>query len=193
MLIKYQPNPLNTIIELDAHDIEILRLKITISELEERIYSAGFHLEPGERFSVETARLRLGADTLEEHLSKSVPEHLDLFVAELRGSHAGDCTCVPCSCMKCQAEELLGISTIEGLGKHPAHYMESAFADGRDIDAAIAYLDDYRPSRTGVWLGHPQEEFDQHAPRWTREVKHAAAWLRRYRDDVYLPSGVLHG
>jgi hypothetical protein len=185
MQIKYQPNPLDTIIELDAHDAEVLRLKIRIGELERRIGSAAYHLEPGEWFNVETARLRLDVGALKEHLSKSVPELFDLFVAELRGPHVGDCTCVPWSCMKCRAEELLGINTIAGLGKHPAHYIESAFLDGRDIDAAIAYLDGYRPVRTGAWLRHPQEEFDQHVPRWTADAKHAAEWLRNYRDNTY--------
>ncbi len=49
------------------------------------------------------------------------------LVDALKNAHCGDCTCIACSCDKCHAEELLGIHTTRGLGKHEASYVEAAF------------------------------------------------------------------
>lgn len=185
MHIHYQPNPLQTIIELDPHDLEKLRLKLMIEDLQERLYGAHFHLEPGKYFDVAAAIRSLDVNSLEDApFERKIDRLVDLCIEELRGQHIGDCTCQPCSCMKCHAERLLGIDTIEGLGKHAAHKIDAAFATERSLDAAIASLEDYKPVRGESWLRFPQADFDQHIPRWTEEAHHAAAWLRAYRDRI---------
>lgn len=34
------------------------------------------------------------------------------YLEDLNGWHVGDCTCVPCSCGKCHAENLVGVDTL---------------------------------------------------------------------------------
>jgi hypothetical protein len=182
MHIHYHPNPLQTVIELESHDLERLRLKLTIDDLQDRIYGAHFHLEPGKYFDVEAAIRSLDVHSLEEEpFERKIDRLVDICVDELRGQHIGDCTCQPCSCMKCHAERLLGIDTIKGLGKHAAHKIDTAFAVERSLDEAIAWLDDYKPERGEAWLRFPQADFERHIPRWTEEARQAAAWLREYR------------
>jgi hypothetical protein len=185
MIIHYHPNPLQTVVELDAYDLEKLRLKLMIEDLQDRIYGAHLHLEPGKYYDVAAAIRSLDVNSLEEApFERKIDRLLDICVEELRGQHIGDCTCQPCSCMKCHAERLLGIDTIEGLGKHAAHKIDSAFATERSLNEVIASLEDYKPVRGESWSRFPQEDFDRHIPRWTEEARHAAAWLRAYRDRI---------
>jgi len=109
MLIRYAHNPLRTVIELDEAGRERLRLKIEIEELEERVYGAHFHLEPGEHFDPASALRALDVDGLEDvPRRKRIAELAEMYEADLRDAHAGDCTCFPSSCVKCHAEGLLG-------------------------------------------------------------------------------------
>lgn len=71
---------------------------------------------------------------------KVTDEEVEWVVRGLRTEHGGDCTCIPCSCRKCWAEEYLGIDTIAGLGKHSAAKIQGAFKIGKTIDAAIDIL-----------------------------------------------------
>lgn len=163
MIINYHPNPLRTTVDLDDDDRQRLRLKLIIEELEERIYGAHFHLEPGDSFDPVEALKELDVDSLEsESFDKRIDKLLNHYTEELQGIHCGDCTCVPCSCSKCHAEHLLGIDTTKGLHKHPAHYINSAYCDGREtLDEALEHLANYIPVRSGDWLAFPQEEFDR--------------------------------
>jgi hypothetical protein len=182
MNIHYQPNPLRTVVELDDNDLETLRLKLIIEDLQDRIYGAHFHLVSGERFDVQAAIRSLNVEGLEdEPFEKRISGLLAICVDELRGAHIGDCTCQPCTCMKCYAETLLGIDTIKGLDKHAAIKIENAFASAHSFDEALTWLDEYKPVRTETWLRFPQEDFDRHVPRWTEEARQAADWLRHYR------------
>lgn len=185
MLIHYHPNPLCSVVELDVYDVEKMRLKLIIEDLQERVYGAHFALE---KANIEAAMRELDIAGLEdEPFNKRLNQRLELFADELRGVHYGDCTCVPCSCAKCYAESLLDIDTIPGLGKHSATKIEAAFRDGRSLDEAIVWLDNYKPERGGDWLRFSQEDFDRHVPRWTEEAKEAAVWLREYRDKHFSP------
>ncbi len=111
-------------------------------------------------------------------------EEVQNYIHYLNTQHMGDCTCVPCSCMRCHAEEMLGINTIKGLGKHQASKVLGAFGkDGnRTIDEAIASLDvtpEYNKSPT--W---PDSlDYNIHIPRWESERKSAAALLRTYKEE----------
>ena len=206
MKITYTPNPLNTIIELDEHEKEILRLKIKINLLEEDLGSAAVYLDPKNASWVMKPSPRrpegytqesLIAEVLEDYLNMSymysegehkgkglderVNELLEYYIVELRAGHAGDCTCFPASCCKCHAEGLLGINTIEGLGKHEAHKILAAFSykDGetwkeRSLGEAMAILQ----KSNAAW----QVSTDQspHAPRWKAEAGRALEWMEAY-------------
>lgn len=184
MQVTYTENPLETLVELDKRDRQILRLKLTIEELQETLGSSLVELEnkdadlSGIRNSLEWSNwcgTKFEAD---------ITERLESLMNVLRSSHVGDCTCVPCSCSKCQAENHLGINTIQGLGKHQASYIYAAF-DTEPTPSArevIAKLESYQPKRSGGWENSSQQDFDKHVPRWTDLSHQAAHWLRAYTD-----------
>jgi hypothetical protein len=155
MKITYTPNPLSTIIELDEHEKEILRLKIKVNELEEHLGSASILLDPkNASWALKASARYPNGRTMEDVVNGMLGKELDLnlsyiystdeyegkgldervemllehYLGELQSSHSGDCTCFPASCSKCHAEEMLGINTIEGLSKHRAHKIERAFS-----------------------------------------------------------------
>ena len=205
MKITYTPNPLDTIVELEPHEVELLRLKIKLKEYEEMIFSAHFTI---------TDRLKdlgsLKARSLEEavtaardmldpkywcsdgpsELDARVEELLQHYMAELKGSHCGDCTCVPMSCSKCHAEELLGIDTLRPFpGKGAGFRIASVFSRWNpatkqhdqpevSLDDAIQQLAAYKPSSAGpAW--------EPHAERWNREAKAAHDFLVNYRNQHF--------
>lgn len=91
--------------------------------------------------------------------------------------HFGDCTKVSCSCTKCQAEEILGINTTDGLSS--LHYISGAFPDtSTTIDQAIENL-----SREVNYL----EDWHQpHVERWNKERAAACISLVRYKNRHFL-------
>ncbi len=185
MIIRHKSNPLRTVIELNDHDRTILRLKLEIEELENRVYGAYVCLEDGD---ASKALARLNVRGLEdEPLAKRLDIMMRYSLEALNEEHMGDCVCEPCSCSKCHAENLLGIDTIEGLGKHAANHIRSAFGDNRGIDEAIAWLTDYQPQPSPEWLRVASKEaFKLHVPRWRQEASEAADWLRDYRQKHFL-------
>lgn len=185
MKITYTPNPLETIVELDEHEQEVFKLKIKIAEMESDMFSAHFYLQEGKDwYSVEDARKELDPNYFVSDegngLDKRVQQLFECYIADLKSSHIGDCTCVACSCTKCYAESLLGIDTIQGLGKHEGHAIYSAFnyKDGdewkkRSLPEALEILRTYKPN--AAWQG-----WEAHADRWTAERKRAYEWLLNY-------------
>lgn len=216
MKITYTPNPLRTIVELDEHEQEIFKLKLKISELEEAMGSASVYLDPKNASWVmnKTPR-RPDGHTLETLIEEVRKDYLDMdyfytdkepsgldervnelfehYIQELQGSHLGDCTCFAMSCSKCHAESKLGIDTLNGLGKHPGHRIQSAFSykEGdvwkeRTLDEAIVLLDNFNPNPpadTSAW--DKVGGFWSHVPRWKAENKQAFDWLIAYRDQHF--------
>lgn len=188
MKVHWEPNPLYSTIELDEHDKEVLRFRIHIQQLEETLIDAGLYIEES-RFDLERVRKvlhwdRWSVDEDEESaLKTTIERHHKWFVTELEdGFHAGDCTCIPATCMKCVAEDALGFSTIEGLGKHMAIKIDAAFDNKNDgsvsIDEAIRRLEEYKPH--AKWAG-----WEAHADRWKGEAAKALEWLVKYRDEHF--------
>ena len=109
MRIVYTQNPLETVVEIDDMDRKVLRLKLIIELLEENLGEAAFHVGK-EHFDLDIVKKAVAWDTWSgEKFEAAINERITLAESELCGSHVGDCTCVPCSCMKCWAEDLLGI------------------------------------------------------------------------------------
>lgn len=108
----------------------------------------------------------------------------DAYVEALRDVHVGDCTCVPCSCLKCWAESYLGIDTMPGLGKSLAYKVDAAFGDTdeRTIDEAIKWLANYDPKPTSPMWDGKEKLWESCLPRWRDEARQACAWLVAYRD-----------
>lgn len=195
MNIIYNKNPLRSTIELDEMEKKLLWHKIKINEMEEMLFSAHFHLQKDKHFDLEKAKEAVDPDYYctdeQSKLDKRCDMLLEHFIEELNSFHAGDCTCVPCSCSKCHAESLLGIDTIKGLGKHSAYKIDGAFGkdNEKSIDEAIEVLVNYKtPIKGAGWEKFTQEQFEQHIPRWRAEAKAAADWLINYKKE-HFPNG----
>lgn len=193
MKITYNENPLHTTVELDDHEKEVFKLKLKLKEYEEILFDAHFHLQEDKQwFNLAGVRKTLNPDRWctddESPVDKRVNELFEHYIEELMSVHLGDCVCFAMSCSKCHAEQLLGIDTISGLGKYAANKIESMFRAGKNIHEAVDALDSYDPVYTGEggWDKHGgKAAWDQHVPRWTTEAKHAAVWLRNYRDQHF--------
>jgi len=134
--------------------------------------------------------------------SDASPEWLNAlhgdFVTALRDAHIGDCTCVPCSCLKCHAEGYLGIDTIPGLANYLAYKVNVAFGrdNERSLDEAIVALEPqsslwdsaeirqaqewligYRAA-LGEWLGHD----DGAMRRPAEDLRALAIWIEQRQD-----------
>lgn len=202
MNIIWAKNPLTTVVQLDDFDKKLLWYRIKSECLEEAIGQAHFDLDPKHQEWCKTAlKERCPTDFIadarrhldylficgdEKRNDKSFHEYISEltqeYVTELAAYHTGDCTCVPCSCLKCRAEELVGTDTIAGLGKHEASFIAGAFTgkDGtvRDLDEALIYLKDYEPKNVAEW-GKP------HVSRWREEAARAYRWLSDYKREHF--------
>ena len=133
MKINWHPNPFYTKVEIDDRDRERVLLYLQNEEYVEILCGLDNALN---------GKYRGPALTDLEEIKKEVgkwgdicnmtinSEEVTTFLSYIDTVHLGDCTCVPCSCIRCQVEEALGVDTIKGLGKHSARKIEGAF--GRD-------------------------------------------------------------
>lgn len=191
MKITYNKNPLWTTVELDENEKKELWYKIKIKEMEELLFEASFNLRDGKHYNLEQARKAVDPEYYmteegdENKIDKRCDEMLNYYLSELQSNHVGDCTCVACSCLKCHAEELIGIDTTKGLGKHSAYKIQSAFGikNERTIDEALEYLKQYNPTKGAGWENFSQEDFDKYIPRWKTEANAAYEWLLNYKKE----------
>jgi hypothetical protein len=184
MQINWHQNPLWTTISLTDEDKEVFRLKLKANELQEAVWTAILYLDKSSDHYRPDEALELLSEFKGDEWGD---EEFDYLVSVLEnGSHMGDCTCVPASCVKCRAEGILGVDTIDGLGKHPGAKVAGLFscADAT-LDGAIAALGDYQPVKGAGWANSSQEEFDVHVPRWKAEAMSAREWLIKYRDEHF--------
>lgn len=187
MKITWRKNPLETTIELESDlERENLRLRIENEIYSWAVVSAeyslnGVHRPASASEALNDLELVLNEDKLKQRVDRDLETHL----AELGGVHTGDCTCVPCSCSKCHAEGLLGISTIEGLGKHPGHTINSAFDANPSASAAEILIKLANPdySQPNEHYKGKEELWFSCVPRWTKESSEAHDWLKKYYED----------
>lgn len=188
MKIVYGENPFVTKVLLT--DIEKLKLwyELKVRELEERLYDAHFHLTE-EKYKDDVRVLSAldpsyyteEDDGVKSKLDQRVDRLYGSFVGELEGGfHVGDCTCVPCSCVKCHAESMVGVDTIALLGKHEAHVLWDVFmAEGNEDITCIEVYERL------VAKGAPVATEDWHVghiDRWGAEYVRALKWLKSYMD-----------
>jgi hypothetical protein len=192
MNIIYKDNPLASIVELDEAEQRELWLKIKLTKMEHIIEFAWLESKKT-HYDIEKIRKDLDIDywcpedNTKSKLDKSVDELFDICIAELKEIHIGDCTCVPCSCTKCYAEDLLGINTIPYLKQHPASMIESAFSEFESIDDVIHFLDNYVPDRSkGGWDSESDERWNEVSPEFIEDAADAAIWLKKYKIDKLL-------
>lgn len=169
MKIIWAENPLATVVEVDDRDIKILELSARVDLLEDRLYGAYNVLKDKRDVDAALSRLNLPVSENDDRITRKVKDWTESYVTALtKEPHDGDCTMVPCSCYKCQAESHLGIDTIEGLTQRETASIKHAFyhTDG-SINAAIEHLQQHNKSACG-WLTAYR---DAHFPHLT-ETKH---------------------
>ncbi len=183
MKINWNPNPLLTTIELDNRDREHILLYIQTKLYEDILCDLDLRLkgELGQKTPLTLDEIRSKVSGWGRICNMYIDrEEVKSYEVYLQTSHGGDCTCFPCSCMKCHAEEALGISTIQGLGKHSAHKIMGAFSENRTIDEAITYLEQ-KPSyvKPDNW----PTDYEKYIPRWKSEREAAIKWLKTYKQE----------
>lgn len=196
MKILWNENPLQTVIELDDNEKHEFRLKVYLKEIEQTVYQALWRLDKEKAYySPEKAAAHLNSlydsDDSINFDTKPLESDYELYLSDLSGFHGGDCTCVPCSCMKCNAEYILGVSTIVGLGKHEGAKLQAFFdytnKDNKTLDDAIAYFKDYKVPREKPdnWKKFTQKDYEIHIQRWERETQNLYQWLLKYKEDHF--------
>jgi len=187
MEVLWHENPLRTSIKLTDDEKEVYRLRVSIDEMRDAIWTARFYLDGSkDYYDVGKARRELNVIDGNGELVESPYEWMMTELA--RGVHVGDCTCLPSSCGKCHAESVLGVDTIRGLGKHEAARLQSLFggyggAPERGISEVIQMLTE----QIGQPFAKPEKwpdkvGWEKHIPRWTEETRRALRWLTEYRD-----------
>lgn len=179
MKIEWTPNPLTTRIHLDKNEVDRLRDKIIIEELEDIAFNAHYELTYNQdteaAIKASDPEYYMGEDS-PTGMEKRVDELLGWYLKELGQSHSGDCICLPCSCVKCRAEGLLGIDTIAGLGNKEGYYIHQAFHESDDIDGALEYLKNYNPEPTENWMV-------DWISKWINNARGAHDWLKNYKKE----------
>lgn len=189
MKITYNENPLLTTVELDAQDREIFWLKLKVDELGGRLFGVHFSLTCEPHVDLEEAKRKADpkyyydeGDGEKTAIDKRVDRLLESFTEELLGSHCGDCTSVACSCIKCIAEDILGIDTVKHFHGRVLHLIGGAFGKGRSIGEALDYLENHKIDRQKPesWRNSTQEEYERHIPGWEEKQRKAYEGLRQY-------------
>jgi hypothetical protein len=168
--VEWSDNPLATKVRLTTAGM--LRLKLGIAT--DAVYGVRSCLQ----LAKEQQDLKwCDYDDVGSDVEAYIEGRVKWCVDALADVHCGDCTCVPMSCAKCYAEEMLGFFTTDGLGKHEGHAVSTAFAGGRaTIDQAIEYL---RGPIVPIW--GTAAEWEPHMERWREQRDRAIEWLTEYR------------
>lgn len=197
MKINWNENPFRTTVELDDRDRKILLLAYQVEEFTDILCYADMTFgDENETFTDESRAKKMISNWRKIVDLDENSEQIKDLEEYLKYQHSGDCTCVPCSCPRCQVEDFLSINTIEGLEKHSAYKIQNVFErfdiEKKEfiklvsgIDEAIEKLSEvpeYKPS--DGWLEHSTVEYyNQQIPRWEREREYAVKWLKEYKKD----------
>lgn len=180
MKIHWHHNPLRSVVKVDENDKKRILSSIQNDYYVDILCNLDMWL---------TGTIRKSDEPTLEKVQKEISKWAEItdmevdhpevyrYVAYLEKDHMGDCTCLPMTCMKCLAEEALGINTLKGLSSHTANAIRKAF--------------DY-PKREGVTIYEALENLkeipayngsEKSIARWEAERKAALEWLEKYLDE----------
>jgi hypothetical protein len=155
MKLTLQSNPLSTIINLNHAEKILLKHKLIIEDLFNRLADTSFALtdrtltDSYNHCDIDRARKACSLDFMDEDgvtgkRARRLDRDLKHIEFALTSDHEGDCTSVAHSCDKCYAEQLIGITTVpfnKVIGYHISEaFNNEAFGNCRTLDEAIAYL-----------------------------------------------------
>ena len=152
MRIIYTQNPLRSYVDMSEED------KI---DFKQRLYA--WHIDEWEENH--------------EEATKWTEHQYSYFIEALTSgeAHCGDCTKVSCSCTKCNAEDILGVSTVEGIKNF--HYISGVFGKDTTLDEAIEKL--------SKDTEYNEEWHKPHVERWTKERQAALESLIWYKEKYF--------
>lgn len=104
MKIIYDRNPLHVKIYLDDKEKEIFKWKYIAQQLEDDLFSVEHYLTYYTPPRIDNALIHCKGIEEKE-------KYVESMIGALTEQHIGDCTAFPCSCEKCWAESVLGVST----------------------------------------------------------------------------------
>jgi hypothetical protein len=186
MKINWNQNPLYSTIDVDDKDRHMILLSLQTDKYSELLCDIDMYIETSTKNATPidmkyiTNKISGWSTICDMEVDDAEVERCVTFLQE---SHGGDCTCWPASCMKCYAESMLGVNTLEGLGKHSANKIMGAFSNNNTISDAIKILETEQSyTKTALWDMFTQEEYEKHIPRWKNEKEIAAIWLIKYKE-----------
>lgn len=152
MKIIYEQNPLSSYFEMSEEDKK---------EFKDKLYK--WH--------------RYEWEETEENAVKWTEHQYPYFIEALTSGeeHWGDCTKIATSCSKCHAEDVLGISTVDGLRN--LHYISGAFGKDTTLDEAI--------ERLSKDAEYNEDWHKPHIERWEKERKAALESLIWYKGKYF--------
>jgi hypothetical protein len=189
MKIHWNQNPFKTKIEIDSRDLELLLRRHQSEEYADILCELDLRLQG----KIGGEALTDPKNILEKISSWSAIYDLSIdskeiqnYVEWLDDEHCGDCVCLPCSCVRCEVEDMLGVNTLEGLGKHEALKVLRAFEKVETIDEAINSLErlleqPFTSNKPDLWKMFSQKEYEKHIARWKAETVNALKWLKIYK------------
>lgn len=181
MKIILKDNPLNSVIELTEEEKQIFWYKIKVKDLENRLFNTHYYLTENDSFNLEHAKKCCNPEQYctdeKSPVDQETDRMLEIYLNELSSFHQGDCTAEPFSCMKCHAEEILGIYTTKDLDKYSADFISQAFSykENTTIDEAISYLENYTPHAN--WEG-----WEAYKDVWLNQAKQACEYLKKHKE-----------
>jgi hypothetical protein len=188
MEIIYTPNPLETNIILNEQEKKEFWYKLKIDELQELLLDCHFSLE---KENIDDAKkfsdydYYISDDDNKSNIDIRCDELLEYYLKELQSSHAGDCTCLPCACCKCIAENHIGFYSTKGLDSHSAYKIFQAFKSEDNnkvsIDQALNKLKNPSFEKTEKWNHISQEQFDKYVTGWKIDYKKAYDYLLEHK------------
>lgn len=189
MKINWNQNPFLTSVEIDERDEQMILVAIQNEKYTSLLCNLDMELDGKFNWPALTDldEIKRQVDRWSAICNLEIDsEEVQMYIYGLSTPHMGDCTCVPCSCIRCQVEEMLGINTLQGLGKHQAYKVQGAFGKegSKSIDEAINSLN--KPytieNRSDSYRDYSEEDYNNLLVRWNSERESAIRWLQQYRE-----------
>lgn len=181
----YKENPLSTVVVLDENEKKLFWQTIKTQLLEELVFEIHFSLNNS---SPDIENAKNNADInylLKKNKDKKTQIDIDTdsmfktYISSLNSEHCGDCTCVPASCLKCSAEEILGINTLGNFSKTYGSMIQSVFTKVSTVDDAIKFLS-LEPNKNEHFENVSQEKWDSIKKDLLEKNKKLVDSLREY-------------
>lgn len=162
MVFFYKENPLETEIILDGNELKLLKTKIELDYFQDLNIEIQVRIINNEEVLSNDHNLFPDWD-IDQEYKEYINKTYNLYIKELRESHKGDCTCLPITCIKCMAESLLDISTIDDLNRYIGYEIIQVFRED-DINTckeAIEYFKTRNNIQAIEYLENHQQRIDK--------------------------------